>query len=151
MFIANRAQFILSVAVRWCLVAARINFGLIPSCHRTDYRHIHPRQPSCQIKWHFNEPCDLIRYNLQNLDVWSVLLCVLLQPGHSSTVLQILLWRILCALQCNISTKCARHKSKMKANYGLVFVLSPYSWVNENWDFLTENYVFLEYFLTRNM
>ena len=27
----------------------------------------------------------------------------------------------------------------------------PYSWVNENWDFLAENYVFLEYFLTRNM
>ena len=26
-----------------------------------------------------------------------------------------------------------------------------YSWVNENWDFLAENYVFLEYFLTRNM
>ena len=28
---------------------------------------------------------------------------------------------------------------------------APYSWVNENWDFLAENYVFLEYFLTRNM
>ena len=26
-----------------------------------------------------------------------------------------------------------------------------YSWVNENWDFLVENYVILEYFLTRNM
>ena len=41
MFIANRAQFILSVAVGWCLVAAQINFGLIPSCHRTDYLHHH--------------------------------------------------------------------------------------------------------------
>ena len=26
-----------------------------------------------------------------------------------------------------------------------------YSWVNENWAFLAENYVILEYFLTRNM
>ena len=28
---------------------------------------------------------------------------------------------------------------------------STYSWVNENWAFLAENYVILEYFLTRNM
>ena len=35
-YIANRAQFILLVAVRWCLVPAQINFGLIPSCHTTD-------------------------------------------------------------------------------------------------------------------
>ena len=27
----------------------------------------------------------------------------------------------------------------------------PYSWVNESWAFLAENYVILEYFLTRNM
>ena len=27
----------------------------------------------------------------------------------------------------------------------------PYSWVNENWAFLAENYVILEYFITRNM
>ena len=28
---------------------------------------------------------------------------------------------------------------------------TTYSWVNENWAFLAENYVILEYFLTRNM
>ena len=35
--------------------------------------------------------------------------------------------------------------------YEMISVIGAYSWVNENWAFLAENYVILEYFLTRNM
>ena len=37
------------------------------------------------------------------------------------------------------------------ANLLLDLQITAYSWVNENWAFLAENYVILEYFLTRNM
>ena len=40
---------------------------------------------------------------------------------------------------------------KVEADKTHVSCHLAYSWVNENWDFLVENYVILEYFLTRNM
>ena len=42
-------------------------------------------------------------------------------------------------------------KVNADTKWRLALCTDPYSWVNENWAFLAENYVILEYFLTRNM
>ena len=85
---SSRLRFVGALSPHRLILAfdPRVSLYRLPSLHSC--------QPSCQIKWYFNEPCNLIQYNLQNLELKCISVFQL-EPGQYNTALQILLRRIL--------------------------------------------------------